>query len=247
MISIFGYGDDISTSAAVESSFKKLKRVTFKHISIPTDLEHFLENHIKSLKGAALLRSSCNNIAISSLPESCEAIDDSHSFTSSTIISNNINENDNDVYIENRTKSPPYNALYVLQRPIINDNNNVELHLESDDNLQIQSLQFIKIPPVNFTTEESRAVESWNRKSKKQRKNNSYLNPNPHLRHLNISSAKNKQTSPILKNGSRFAELKSCKSREGKLILSNTCAFDASTALLMVFFLLLINIKYNIH
>ncbi|CAI6343392.1 unnamed protein product [Macrosiphum euphorbiae] len=58
--------DDISTSAAVESSFKKLKTVTFKHISIPTDLENFLENHIKSLKGAALLRSSCNNIAISS-------------------------------------------------------------------------------------------------------------------------------------------------------------------------------------
>ncbi|CAI6352696.1 unnamed protein product [Macrosiphum euphorbiae] len=78
--------DDLSTSAAVESIFKKLKRVTFKHISIPTDLEIFLENHIKSLKGAALLRSSCNNIAISSLPKSCEAIDDSHSFTSSTII-----------------------------------------------------------------------------------------------------------------------------------------------------------------
>ncbi|CAI6363150.1 unnamed protein product [Macrosiphum euphorbiae] len=76
------------------------------------DLENFLENHIKSLKGAALLRSSCNNIAISSLPESCEAIDDSHSFTSSTIISNNFNENDNYVYIENRTKSPPYDAEY---------------------------------------------------------------------------------------------------------------------------------------
>ncbi|CAI6355664.1 unnamed protein product [Macrosiphum euphorbiae] len=135
-------------------------------------------------------------------------------------------------------KSHPYNALYVLQRPIINDNNNVELQLESDDNLQIQSLQFIKIPSVNFTTEKSRAVESWNRKIKKQRKNNSYLNPNPHLRHLNISTAKNKQTLKILKNGSRFAELKSCKSREGKLILSNTCAFDALTALLMVCFLL---------
>jgi len=48
----------------------------------------------------------------------------------------------------------------------------------------------------------------------KQRKNNSYLNPNSHLRHLNISTAKNKQTLPILKNSSRFAELKSCKSRE---------------------------------
>jgi len=133
----------------------------------------------------------------------------------------------------------------VVERPIIKDN--VELQVESDDNQQTQSLQFIKITPGNCTIEESRAVESWDRKSKKQRKNNSYLNPNPHLRHLNISTAKNKQTLPILKNGSRFAELKSCKSREGNLILSNTCAFDALTALLMVCCLLLINIKYNVN
>jgi len=110
MISIFGYGDDISTSAAVESSFKKLKTVTLKHISIPIDLEHFLENHIKSLKGAALLRSSCKNIVITSSPKPCETIDDSHSFKSPTIISNNLNENQN-MYIENRTKSPSYDAL----------------------------------------------------------------------------------------------------------------------------------------
>ncbi|KAE9522158.1 hypothetical protein AGLY_017418 [Aphis glycines] len=201
MITIFGYGDDISTSAAVESSFKKLKTVTLKHISILIDLEHFLENYIKSLKGAALLRSSCKNIVIFSSPQPCETIDDSHTFKSPTIISNNLNENQN--------------------MPIIN--NNVELQVELDDNQQTQSLQFIKIPPGNCTSEESRA----------QRKNNSYLNPNPHLRHLNISTAKNKQTLPILKNGSRFVELKSCKSREGNLILSNTCAFDALTALLM--------------
>jgi len=47
------------------------------------------------------------------------------------------------------------------------------------------------------------------------------------------------------KGGSRYAELKSCKSGESKLILINTCAFDALTALLMVCFLLLI-IKYKI-
>jgi len=79
IISIFSYGDDVSTSAAVESSFKKLKTVTFKHISIPIDLENSLENHIKSLKGAALLWSSCKNIVISSLPGPCKTIDDSHS------------------------------------------------------------------------------------------------------------------------------------------------------------------------
>lgn len=133
----------------------------------------------------------------------------------------------------------------MVERPIIKDN--VELQVESDDNQQTQSLQFIKITSGNCSIEESRAVESWDRKSKKQRKNNSYLNPNPHLRHLNTSTAKNKQTLPILKNGSRFAELKSCKSKEGNLILSNTCAFDALMALLMVCCLLLINIKYNVN
>lgn len=168
MISIFGYGDDISTSAAVESSFKKLKTVTLKHTPIPMDLEKFLENHIKSLKGAALLRSSSDNIAIYSLPEPCETIEDSHSSTSTKVISNNLNLNTN-IYIANRTKSPSCDALYVVERPIINANN----YVESDDNLQTQSLQFIKIPPGNCTIEESRAVESWNRKSKKQRKNHS--------------------------------------------------------------------------
>jgi len=127
------------------------------------------------------------------------------------VISNNLIENDN-MYKENRTKSPLYDALYVVERPIIENNNNVELQIESDDNIQTQSLQLIKIPPGNCTIEESRAVGSWDRKSKKQRKNNSYLNPNPHLRHLNISTAKIKPTLPILKNGSRFAELKSCMS-----------------------------------
>jgi len=61
MVPIFGYGDDVSSSAAIESSFKKLKAVTFKHIPLPTDLETFLTNHIDSLKGATLLRSAINN------------------------------------------------------------------------------------------------------------------------------------------------------------------------------------------
>lgn len=122
----------------MKSSFKKLKTVTFKHISIQTDLEIFLENHIKSLKRAALLWSSSNNIAISSLHEPCETIDDGHSFTSSTIISDNSNENDNNVFIENLTKFP-YDALHVVERPIINDINNVELQLESDNNRQMSN------------------------------------------------------------------------------------------------------------
>jgi len=61
MIPIFGYGDDISSSAAEESSFNKLKTVTMKHVNMPTKIEIFLENHIKSLKGASLLREARNN------------------------------------------------------------------------------------------------------------------------------------------------------------------------------------------
>lgn len=245
MIPIFGYGDDISSSAAVESSFKKLKTITFKHLSIPTDLEFFLENHIKSLKGASMLRASYNNIAISSngsnsnLPEPCEIIDNNQRSTSSIIISDKMDEDVTDV--ENQSISS-YDALYVVEKPI-NDYLDTLPQFESDNNSQSQKLDYIKVPIGNFTTEESRAVESWNRNSKKQRKSNSYLNPNPHLRHLNISTAKNKQALPILKNGSRFAELKSCKSKGSKLILSNTCAFDALTSLLMVCCILLVNIN----
>jgi len=54
MVPFFGYGERISSSAAVESSFHKLKNVTLKHISLPTDVKTFLENNIRSLKGALL-------------------------------------------------------------------------------------------------------------------------------------------------------------------------------------------------
>jgi len=60
MMPIFGYGDNISSSAVIELSFKKLKSITFKHIPLPTDIETFMTNYIESLKGAALLRSARN-------------------------------------------------------------------------------------------------------------------------------------------------------------------------------------------
>jgi len=52
MVPFFGYGERVSSSVAVKSSFHKLKNVTLKHISLPTDVETFLENHIRSLKEA---------------------------------------------------------------------------------------------------------------------------------------------------------------------------------------------------
>lgn len=60
MIPIFGYGDDVSSSSAVESSYRKLKTVTFKHVSLPTDIEQYSETYISSLKGATLIRSARN-------------------------------------------------------------------------------------------------------------------------------------------------------------------------------------------
>lgn len=114
MIPIFGYGDEVSTSAAVESSFKKLKIITFKHITLPTDLETFLVNHIKSLKGASILRASKNNIQSSSylvIPElnknesrSTSIISDkfieleneeNQHFTSPSLVTKNLNEQNN--------------------------------------------------------------------------------------------------------------------------------------------------------
>lgn len=38
MVPVFGYGDDISSSPAVDSSFRKFKTITFSHIPLPTDI-----------------------------------------------------------------------------------------------------------------------------------------------------------------------------------------------------------------
>jgi len=88
---------------------------------------------------------------------------------------------------------------------------------------------------VSHELEENKSVETWNRTSKKQRNSNSYLSPNPNLRHLQLKSSKHIQSLPILKNGSRAQELKSCAIKNvGKVIISNTCAFDMVSSILMV-------------
>ncbi|CAI6357055.1 unnamed protein product [Macrosiphum euphorbiae] len=240
MVPIFGYGDEISSSAAVESSFRKLKTVTFKHISLPTELEYFLETHITSLKGAALIRTPSNINVLSSPTVELNQCNYGNEHSSSSfdctgqnqwpdktlnIIENN---NNNDEwsslrFIEDNQKSP--SALYVVR------DTEVFINEESD---YIQENEDCENPCIN--DQESKARESWNRKSNKERKSNSYLVPNPQLRYLHISNLRNKQSLPILKNGSRFEELKSTKNknRKEKIILSNTCAFDSLTSLMMV-------------
>ncbi|KAF0741946.1 CCHC-type domain-containing protein, partial [Aphis craccivora] len=68
MIPIFGYGEEVASSATVESSFKKLKQLTFKSIELPTNLEIFLENHVLSLKGASIIRGQ-NSSTLLTIPE----------------------------------------------------------------------------------------------------------------------------------------------------------------------------------
>jgi len=58
MVSIFGYGPETATSAAVECSFKKLKTITFKSETLPIGIEEFLEQHINSLRGVSLIHST---------------------------------------------------------------------------------------------------------------------------------------------------------------------------------------------
>jgi len=58
MISIFKYGKLTASSAGAESSFKKLKVVSFKDMNLPINIDLFLERHIVSLRGNSLLRFS---------------------------------------------------------------------------------------------------------------------------------------------------------------------------------------------
>lgn len=126
MIPIFGYGDDVSSSAAVKSSFKKLKTVTFKHLPLPTDIETFLENHIKSLKGASLLRISKNNIQSSScsiVPE----LDSNQPLTTSIISDDfNIVENEVNQHLTSPSLSPKNNQGSLSPLFVFNKLNNVE-------------------------------------------------------------------------------------------------------------------------
>jgi len=73
------------------------------------------------------------------------------------------------------------------------------------------------------------------KKPNNKKRTRSYLNPNPHLRHLQLNNLRKNKNLPILKNGSKAEEIKSCVVKDfGKTILSNTCAFDSAVSILMV-------------
>jgi hypothetical protein len=88
---------------------------------------------------------------------------------------------------------------------------------------------------ANILTEDDMSVESWRRRPKNIQKSCSYLHPNSTLQHLRMNNSKNLRSLPVLKNGSRSDELKSCTIKNiGKIAFSNTCAFDTLASILMV-------------
>lgn len=91
MIPIFGYGKDTASSAAVESSFQKLKNITFKNISLPTDIETFIEYHTASLKSASLLRST-PYLSVSNNNVECENSDLDNNLMDECIVHRSQNE-----------------------------------------------------------------------------------------------------------------------------------------------------------
>jgi len=314
MIPIFGYGEEVASSATVESSFKKLKQLTFKSIELPTNLEIFLENHVLSLKGASIIRGQ-NSSTLLTIPEK-----------NNNLSNNEIIEQISPLHLTNtsfsQTSSPEYlyqtideGTVEIINRPktvykpnydnnkdpannIEDTNNNFAtspaIHiadgineispkiLRSNSNEFSENVSVLRCPlcksgnlpsandghkcmicsvsvhaipscstqrkgdkdlrlclacseDVLEELEENKSVETWNRTSKKQRNSKSYLCPNPNLRHLQLKSSKHIQSLPILKNGSRAQELKSCTIKNlGKVIISNTCAFDTVSAILMV-------------
>jgi len=204
MIPIFKYGKLTASSAGVESSFKKLKVVTFKDIDLPTNIDLFLERHIISLRGNSLLRCASSN------------------YTHSIIQSDDFQE----ILPTDHT-----NELLPEDDYIEIDENNINDLFYPDNKIPINK----PIAINNNNCEENTAEEGWDRKSKKQRITNSYLNPNSHLRHIDLSNTRSIASLPNLKNGSKVTDLKSRNIKGfGKVALSNTCAFDALASIFMV-------------
>ncbi|MBW0494148.1 hypothetical protein O181_033863, partial [Austropuccinia psidii MF-1] len=220
MIPIFKYGNPTSSSASVESSFKKLKTVTFKDITLPTNIEVFLERHIISLKGSALFRSA------------------THKTVDNIVNIENVLSKDTSKDLlqcnSNKDCIPKYNSV-TPENNIGGSLSEDEYIIINDDN--IKDILYSENEPTRKKNcgIENNSEEFWNRSSKKQRNNNSYLVPNTHLRHLNLNNSRNIKSLPILKNGSRANELKSCNLLDfGRIVLSNTCAFDSIASIFMI-------------
>jgi len=288
MIPIFKYRELICSSAAVESSFKKLKTVTMKNLVLPTNIEIFLENHIVFLKVASLIRIGNNphistgevedqynidNNQLMSTYTTIEEVEDPYnidlnqSFSFDLLGTHNINDQQGCILSSphdlsnsclSRTESPSFGFAKFKdydenEALVVVDTVNKQTNLNEEEITSIEELNCKSSYTFNGNNaisvdndiendrqasfkEENAALEEWNRKSLKQRKSCSYLVPNPHLKHLNLKNGNKIQSLPILKNGSRFQDLKSSRTvnKTDRIVLSNTCAFDGLSSILMV-------------
>lgn len=242
MIPVFGYGEEISSSASIESSFRKLKIITFKHIPLPTSIEEFLENHISSNRGASLIHSA-NNLTQS-------ITSSSNNQNTVNIIRESLCKNNDEV-----CEMGEDDFLVVPNKlcPLCNAGSlplksgahkccicGVPVHALSSCSNKKPGSDDMRVCFVcsldDNITEENKACESWDRTNRKKRQSNSYLIPNPHLKHIDLNNSKSIKNLPIIKNGSRSDELKGCKSSfiDGNVVLTNTCAIDALASLIMV-------------
>lgn len=253
MVPFFGYGETTMSSAAVESSFKKLKNITFKHMTLPVDIEEFLEHHIKSLQGASLFRSTSYNSQsrAESPSEEIQENNQSEAIESedaiivtpqniSTLIDNCPLCETGDFPVENGS-----HKCVICDIPV-HAISSCSSHELGKEDRRICKQCSTKSANTNLRDEDV-VTESWNRKSKRQKTNKSYLMPNPLLRHLNLNKPKKIKSFPVLKNGSRADELKSCSISEiGNVVLTNTCAFDTLVSLFMTAYCDSVNYKKNI-
>lgn len=243
MVPIFGYGEEISSSAAIESSFRKLKTITFNHINLPTGIEEFLETHIKSNRGASLIRSTTNieqPVTTSPKKQNTSNIIGGESLCKNNDNACDIGEDDflivpkQTCTLCNAGSLPLKNSVHkccICGVPVHAVSSCSNKKSANDD----ERICFVCSLEDNIT-EENKACESWDRKNQKKRQSNSYLIPNPYLKHIDLNNSKNIKNLPIIKNGSRSDELKGCKSStlDGNIVLTNTCAFDAFASLTMV-------------
>jgi len=241
MVPVFGYGEAISSSAAIESSFRKLKTITFNHISLPTNIEEFLETHISSNRGASLIRSTNSIKSVTSSPKNQNT---------GKVIMESLRENYDDVC---GIDEDDFLMVPKISCPLCNAGSlplksgghkccvcGVPVHALSSCSKKISGSDDVRVCFVcsleDNISEENKACESWDRTNQKKRQINSYLIPNPNLKYVDLNNSKSIKNLPIIKNGSRSDELKGCKSRsiDGNIVMTNTCAFDAFASLIMV-------------
>lgn len=182
MIPVFKYGNPTSSSASVKSSFEKLKTVTFKDFTLPTNVEVLLERHILSLQGSSLFRLASNN---------------SPCFYPDT---NNV---PNNVCNDGSPSLQKHQIITVNNKMDISEENseedNILITKENINDLLISNDVLCHTSSICSNITENTAEEEWNRKSVKQRRLNSYLSPNPHLRHLDLNNTRKIKFLPILK------------------------------------------------